>query len=35
MATNIAQDAQELADNSESLNQLSSEQSEMVSQFKI
>jgi methyl-accepting chemotaxis protein len=35
MATNIAQDAQELADTSESLNQLSSEQSEMVSQFKI
>ncbi|WP_198517334.1 methyl-accepting chemotaxis protein [Vibrio sp. HA2012] len=35
MATNIAQDAQALARNSESLNQLSSEQSELVSQFKI
>ncbi|WP_181388393.1 methyl-accepting chemotaxis protein [Vibrio albus] len=35
MATNIAQDAQKLARNSESLNQLSSEQSELVSQFKI
>ncbi|WP_375751458.1 methyl-accepting chemotaxis protein [Vibrio sp. HN007] len=35
MATNISKDSREVARNSESLNNLSSEQSELVSQFKI
>ncbi|MGJ7097069.1 methyl-accepting chemotaxis protein [Vibrio hannami] len=35
MATNISRDSQEVARNSESLNKLSTEQSELVSQFKL